>query len=78
MVSACWPTTLLGRGSRLGRPDAWTSKNQYNISPFFENDRWSARVTYSALSTTQVDRGNYLPCDYESLDTSLGFRINTS
>ncbi len=62
-----------------GAPMPWTSKNQYNISPFFENDRWSARVTYSWRSKyyTQVDRGNYLvTTDYESLDASLGFRIN--
>lgn len=64
-----------------GDPMPWTSKNQYNISPFFENDRFSARVTYSWRSKyyTQVDRGNYLvTSDYKSLDASLGFRINDS
>ncbi|TWT16870.1 TonB-dependent receptor [Luteimonas wenzhouensis] len=62
-----------------GDPMPWTSKDQYNISPFFENDRWSARVTYSWRSKyyTQVDRGNFLVTDdYESLDASIGFRIN--
>ncbi|TWT22425.1 TonB-dependent receptor [Luteimonas marina] len=62
-----------------GDPMPWTSENQYNISPFFENDRWSARLTYSWRSKyyTQVDRGNYLvTSDYESLDASIGFRIN--
>ncbi len=62
-----------------GDPMPWTSKDQYNISPFFENERWSARVTYSWRSKyyTQVDRGNFLVTDdYESLDASIGFRIN--
>ncbi len=62
-----------------GDPMPWTSKNQYNISPFYENDRWSARVTYSWRSKyyTQVDRGNFLVTDdYESLDASIGLRIN--
>ena len=62
-----------------GDPMPWTSKNQYNISPFFENDYLSARVTYSWRSKyyTQVDRGNFLVTDdYESLDASIGVRVN--
>ena len=57
----------------------FNSENQVNISPFFERDRWSARVTYSWRSKyyTQVDRGNYLVTDdYDSLDANLSFRIN--
>lgn len=57
----------------------WTSKNQINISPFFENNWLSARINYSWRSKyyTQVDRGNYLVTDdYDSLDASIGFRIN--
>ncbi|WP_411833657.1 TonB-dependent receptor [Pseudoxanthomonas mexicana] len=57
----------------------FNSKGQVNVSPFFENDRWSARVTYSWRSKyyTQVDRGNYLVTDdYDSLDASLSFKIN--
>ena len=57
----------------------YSSKNQVNISPFFENDRFSARLTYSWRSKyyTQVDRGNYLVTDdYDSLDANLNFRIN--
>ena len=64
-----------------GDPMPWTSENQYNISPFFENDRWTARATYSWRSKyyTQVDRGNYLVTDdYDSLDASLGFRVNSN
>ncbi|SBV36812.1 TonB-dependent receptor [uncultured Stenotrophomonas sp.] len=56
----------------------YNSKNQLNISPFFENDRWSARVTYSWRSKyyTNVDRGNYLVTDdYASLDASLNYKI---
>jgi len=57
----------------------YSSENQVNISPFFESDRWSARLTYSWRSKyyTQVDRGNYLVTDdYDSLDASFSFRIN--
>lgn len=57
----------------------FNSKNQVNISPFFENDRFSARVTYSWRSKyyTQVDRGNFLVTDdYDSLDASFSYRIN--
>lgn len=57
----------------------FNSKNQVNVSPFFENDRFSARVTYSWRSKyyTQVDRGNYLVTDdYDSLDASFSYRIN--
>ena len=64
-----------------GDPMPWTSENQYNISPFFENDRWTARATYSWRSKyyTQVDRGNYLVTDdYDSLDASIGFRVNSN
>lgn len=57
----------------------FNSRNQVSISPFFENERWTARVNYSRRSKyyTQVDRGNYLVTrDYTSVDASLGFRIN--
>lgn len=57
----------------------WTSEHQYNISPFYEKDRWTARATYSWRSKyyTQVDRGNYLvTADYASMDASIGFRVN--
>ncbi|AKC86520.1 TonB-dependent receptor [Pseudoxanthomonas suwonensis] len=62
-----------------GDPLPYSSKNQVNVSPFYENDRWSARVTYAWRSKyyTQVDRGNYLVTDdYDSLDASVGFRVN--
>lgn len=57
----------------------YNSKNQVNLSPFYENDRFSARLTYAWRSKyyTQVDRGNYLVTDdYDSLDASLNFKIN--
>lgn len=62
-----------------GDPLPYNSKNQVNVSPFFENDDWSARVTYSWRSKyyTQVDRGNFLVTDdYDSLDANITYRIN--
>ncbi|CAN7575792.1 TonB-dependent receptor [Pseudoxanthomonas sp. LjRoot143] len=56
----------------------YNSKNQLNLSPFYESDRFSARVTYSWRSKyyTNVDRGNYLVTDdYDSLDANLNFRL---
>lgn len=65
--------------SDTGRPLPYNSENQVNISPFFENERWNARITYSWRSKyfTQVDRGDDLwTRDYASLDASVGFKIN--
>lgn len=62
-----------------GDPLPYSSEHQFNLSPFFEKGRWSARVTYSWRSKyyTRVDRGNYLVTDdYASLSASLKFRIN--
>ncbi|WP_372017568.1 TonB-dependent receptor, partial [Pseudoxanthomonas sp. 10H] len=62
-----------------GEPLPYNSKNQVNVSPFFENDDWSARITYSWRSKyyTQVDRGNFLVTDdYDSLDANLTYKVN--
>ncbi|WP_312914089.1 TonB-dependent receptor [Stenotrophomonas sp.] len=61
-----------------GRPLPFNSKNQFNISPFFENDTWTARVTYGWRDKyfTQVSAGRELwTMDYASLDASLAFKI---
>ncbi|MBD9536691.1 TonB-dependent receptor [Stenotrophomonas sp. STM01] len=60
------------------RPLPFNSKNQFNISPFFENDTWSARVTYGWRDKyfTQVSGGRQLwTMDYASLDASVAFKI---
>ncbi|WP_245622641.1 TonB-dependent receptor [Pseudoxanthomonas dokdonensis] len=65
--------------SDSGDPMPYNSENQYNISPFFENDHWTARVTYSYRSEyfTNVDRGDNLwTRPYESVDASLGYKFN--
>ncbi len=62
-----------------GNPLPYNSKNQLNVSPFFENDAFSARVTYSWRSRyfTNVDRGDELWVrDYASLDASLAWRFH--
>ena len=62
-----------------GAPLPYNSEHQVNVSPFFESDRWSARMTYSWRSKyyTQVDRGNYLVTDdYASLNGTLSFKVN--
>lgn len=61
-------------GARL----PFNSKHQVTLSPFFENDRWSASTTYSWRSKyyTQADRGNFLVTDdYASLDASIGVKL---
>lgn len=60
------------------RPLPFNSKNQFNISPFFENDTWTARVTYGWRDKyfTQVSAGRELwTMDYASLDASVAFKI---
>ncbi|MFY7867232.1 TonB-dependent receptor [Roseateles sp.] len=62
-------------GSRL----PFNSKHQLTVSPFFENDTWSARATYSYRSKyyTQADRGNFLVTDdYASVDANLTYKIS--
>ncbi|MEG1681056.1 MAG: TonB-dependent receptor, partial [Stenotrophomonas sp.] len=61
-------------GNRL----PFNSKNQVNFSPFYESERWSARVTYSWRSKyyTQADRGNFLVTDdYASLDANINLKL---
>ena len=62
-----------------GRPLPFNSKHQVNISPFFENDRWNARVTYNWRDKyfTQVSGGRDLwTMEYRSLDASVAYRVN--
>lgn len=71
--------TYADAASSSGDPMPFNSEHIYSISPFFENDRWSARATYSYRSEyfTNVDRGDNLwTDDYASLDASLSFRVN--
>ncbi len=67
--------------SSTGDPLPYNSKIQYNLSPFFENDDWSARVTYSYRSEyfTNVDRGDNLwTRPYKSVDASVAYKITDS
>ncbi|MGO3127674.1 MAG: TonB-dependent receptor [Luteimonas sp.] len=62
-----------------GRPMPYNSEHQVNFSPFYENDWFSARVTYSYRSEyfTNVDRADDLwTRPYTSVDASLGFKVN--
>ena len=58
----------------------YSSRNSYNLSPFFENGKWSARISLSYRSSyfTQLGRldGKQITDDYTELDASLGYRIN--
>lgn len=63
-----------------GRPLPFNSEHQFNISPYFEQGNWSARLTYGwrdkyftrmAAANTQVWTD-----DYGSLDASFGYRVN--
>ena len=63
-----------GSGARL----PFNSKHQVTFSPFYENDRWSTRLTYSWRSRyyTQADRGNFLVTDGQtSLDASFNLKL---
>ncbi|WP_298577489.1 TonB-dependent receptor [uncultured Luteimonas sp.] len=67
--------------SSSGDPMPYNSKNQLNISPYFENERFSARLSASWRSEyfTNVDRGDNLWVrPYTSMDLSLGYRFTDS
>jgi len=67
--------------SSSGDPMPYNSKNQLNISPYFENQHFSARLSASWRSEyfTNVDRGDNLWVrPYTSMDLSLGYRFNDS
>lgn len=61
-----------------GRPLPFNSKNQFNIAPFFENDKFAARVTYNWRDKyfTNVSGGRDLwTMDYTSVDASLSYKV---
>ncbi len=58
----------------------FNSKQQLSLSPFFENDMFSARLNYSWRSKyyTQADRGNFLVTDdHDTLDASVNVKIGS-
>lgn len=62
-----------------GRPLPFNSKHQFNLSPFFENENWNARITYNWRDKyfTQVSGGRELwTMDYASLDASVAYKVN--
>ena len=62
-----------------GRPLPFNSKNQLNVSPFFESGNWNARVTYNwrdKYFTRVVSGYDVWTMDYTSVDASVSYRIN--
>jgi iron complex outermembrane receptor protein len=53
------------KAAQAGSHLPFNSRHQYSVSPFYESDRFSARVTYTYRSKyyTQADRGNFLITD---------------
>ncbi|MBO9708215.1 MAG: TonB-dependent receptor [Caulobacter sp.] len=59
-----------------GAPLPYNSKHQVNISPFYENGPFSARITYNWRSKyfTGIDRGdNMFVRPYKGLDATAGY-----
>ena len=57
----------------------YNSRDQVNISPFYENYNFSARLNYGWRSEyfTSVDRGDRMYADeYTSLDATIGYRFS--
>lgn len=62
-----------------GSPLPYNSKNQVNISPFYEMGPFSARVTYNWRSKyfTGLDRGDMMFVrSYKGLDATAGYAFN--
>jgi len=54
-----------------------TSKNTYNLSAFFENDRWNARLAYTFRSSFyhgMLRANEYFQDDFGTLSASVGFK----
>ena len=71
--------TYADAAASSGDPMPFNSKQQLNISPFFESGNWSARVNASWRSKyfTNVDRGDNLWVrPYSELALSLGYKLN--
>ena len=63
-----------------GFPLPYNSKNAFNLTPYFENGPWSARVTYSWRSAyfTQIAQlqSAQITGIFRELDASVGYQIN--
>lgn len=61
-------------------PLPYNSKNAFNLSPFFEQGPWSARVTYSWRSSyfTSIAQlqSQQITGIFRELDASIGYQIN--
>ena len=61
-------------------PLPYNSKNAFNLTPYFENGPWSARVTYSWRSSyfTQIAQlqSSQITGIFRELDASVGYQIN--
>ena len=69
--------TYVDGEARGGGPLNGTSKNTWNLSGWFENDRFNARVNYSFRSSfyAGVSRAdNFYQDDFATLSASLGFK----
>lgn len=67
-------------GTSEGLEVPFNSKNVFNITPFYENDRFSARLTYSwrdkYFRAIGVDGVVTTNDEYTQVDASLGFKVN--
>ncbi|MET3650753.1 iron complex outermembrane receptor protein [Dyella japonica] len=61
-------------------PLPYNSKNAFNLTPYYENGPWSARVTYSWRSSyfTQIAQlqSSQITGIFRELDASIGYQIN--
>lgn len=61
-----------------GRPLPFNSKNQFNLAPYYETDRFAARVVYNWRDKyfTNVNGGRDLwTMDYTSVDASITYKV---
>ncbi|QNK03821.1 TonB-dependent receptor [Dyella telluris] len=72
--------TLSDADTSNGFPLPYNSKNAFNLTPYFENGPWSARVTYSWRSHyfTQIAQlqSSQITGIFRELDASVGYQIN--
>lgn len=70
--------TYADGSSSTGRDLPYNSRDQVNISPFYETEKFTARINYGWRSEyfTSVDRGDEMYADdYTSVDATLAYRF---
>lgn len=66
-------------GETTKTPLPGASENQFNVSAYYENDKWSARISYNWRDKYAIQpyQGNiWYTDDYQQVDANLAYHVN--